>query len=257
MTDLHVAVRGEGSPALVFLHPFAASGRVFEAMVSHLAPRHRCICVDLRGFGRSPAADSYTVASHAADAIAAADAACEGRYALVGHSMGGKIALAAAAMRPERLAALALLAPSPPTPEPIDEPERIRRLAAHGDAAAARAALADAARLPIAPDDADRWVADNVASSESAWAWWLRSGSRELIADSVERIVAPILLITGGLDPIVPLDALTPILAAHPSAAQTLFADAGHLLPLEAPRACAERIAAFAAKLAPDSRALL
>lgn len=65
-------------------------------------PAHRFVAVDLRGRGRSDQpADGYDVGSHAADALAVLDALSIAR-AVVGWSLGGRVALALAATAPER-----------------------------------------------------------------------------------------------------------------------------------------------------------
>ena len=132
---LHVLHAGSGSgPVLVLLHLFAGSALSWEPLAERLAPLHRLVVPSLRGFGRSPApAPGVTLADYADDV--AEIASDLGRYVLVGHSMGGKVAALLAARRPPGLAGLVLVAPSPPTPEPI--PDRAAMLAAFGDPAAA------------------------------------------------------------------------------------------------------------------------
>jgi pimeloyl-ACP methyl ester carboxylesterase len=251
---LHVEVCGDGEPTLVLLHAFASSGRMFAAMQERLARRNRCLTIDLRGFGRSPPAGAYTVAGHATDVLDVVARHAAERYVLVGHSMGGKVALAVAARRPAGLAGLALLAPSPPTPEPIGEEDRGERLSAHGDRAAARQTLDRIVAHPVPAIDADQFVADTLACSASAWAWWLRDGSREDISSLLKTIAVPMLVVSGDADPVVPLEALRgPLLEACPGASLTRIAGAGHLLPLERPQACAEAIAAFADGLSAGS----
>ena len=92
----------------------------------------RCLAPDLRGFGESPAPGEgwahYTVDAMADDLHGLLGRLSLGRFIVVGHSMGGKVALALAARQPAGMAGLALLAPSPPTPEPMEPAERARLL---------------------------------------------------------------------------------------------------------------------------------
>lgn len=251
---LQVEVRGRGGPALVFLHAFAASSAAWTAVVEELEGEHLCVAPDLRGFGGSAAADAYDIARHAEDVLAVVEAHVDGPWLLAGHSMGGKIATAVASRRPEGLAGLALFAPSPPTPEPIADNERAERLAALGDATAARATLRAIAAGPIADEAGERFVADTLACSPSAWAWWLDAGSREDIADLVDRIAAPVVVMLGACDPVIPLDALeTALLIRLPRAVLTLVPETGHLLPLERPFTCADALRRLAREtLSPD-----
>jgi thioesterase domain-containing protein len=88
----------------------------------------------LRGFGASESLpENYAIKDYADDVADLIRALEIENYALIGHSMGGKIALALAARRPKGLRSLILLAPSPPTPEPIKEETRGKLLASHGN----------------------------------------------------------------------------------------------------------------------------
>ncbi len=240
---LKVEVRGRGGPALVFLHAFAASSAAWNAVIEELEGEHLCVAPDLRGFGRSAPADVYDIAGHAEDVLALVEARVDGPWLLAGHSMGGKIATAIASRCPEGLAGVALFAPSPPTPEPISDDERAERLAAHGDQTAARATLRDITVGPILDQAGARFVEDTLACSPSAWAWWLAAGSREDISDFVERIAAPLVVMLGACDPVIPLHALdAALLSRQPSALLTLVPETGHLLPLERPSSCADAL---------------
>lgn len=229
--------RGEGSPALVFLHYYAGSARAWNAVVAELAPTYRCIAADLRGFGRSPAPpDGYTVADSADDVAALLAPLALDRYVLVGHSMGGKIAMALAARRPPGLAALVLVAPSPPTPEPMSDKSRAESLAHFGDR---EAAIATAHRItvrPLAPPVFEQVVEDSLRTARPAWDAWLLEGSRENIADAMPGVQVPTLIVAGGQDPVMHQPMLEREVRDRIAGARMVVVpDVGHLSPLEAP----------------------
>ena len=125
-------------PTLIFLHYFAGSSRSGSEVIDRLWSTRRCIAPDLPGFGDTDPGRSRFTIDEQADAIARLIATCAiDRHVLVGHSMGGKIAMTLAARHPPGLVGLVLLAPSPSSPEPMDEDERAAALGAHGDRAAA------------------------------------------------------------------------------------------------------------------------
>lgn len=91
-TDLHVRIAGSGPPVLVLLHGLGVNGAVWEPFLARLSGwPGRVVIPDLRGHGRSPHAETYSTAAQAADVAAL----IEGEHAVyvIGHSMGGMIAL--------------------------------------------------------------------------------------------------------------------------------------------------------------------
>ncbi|XXY49976.1 alpha/beta fold hydrolase [Sorangium sp. So ce269] len=98
---------------VVLVHGMVGHAGFWEAPLSHAAGRRRAIAMDLRGHGASeppPGAD-YAPSACAADVLAVLDALGLERVALVGHSFGTLVAIAAAAAHPDRIARLVLADP--------------------------------------------------------------------------------------------------------------------------------------------------
>lgn len=120
MSVLAHARAGGGSRALVLLHGFLGSGRNLSTLARTLAERDSTlgvVALDLTGHGASPplppGADSATLAG---DVLATARTlGLAGPLALVGHSLGGRVALGAALLEPAAMSSLTLLdiAPGP------------------------------------------------------------------------------------------------------------------------------------------------
>ncbi len=107
-STLHVERIGNG-PDLVLLHGWGLHGGIFRSVVPQLAAHHRVHLVDLPGHGRSaPLSGAYTL-DNVAHAVAAAVPA---RAAWLGWSLGGRVALAAAA-RGTAIAKLLLVGTNP------------------------------------------------------------------------------------------------------------------------------------------------
>lgn len=248
--SLNVVERGasathEGRPALVFLHYFGGSSRAWSEVINRLEGEHACVAPDLRGFGDSEAPPAgYTVSDYADDVITLVRLLGIERYVLVGHSMGGKIALLAAARAAPGLESLVLLAPSPPTPEPIVETERARLLKSYGNRAASEETARQIVSLPLSQELHDQIVEDNLRASRPAWQAWLEGGSREDISAHMKKIRAPVLVVSGTCDRAIPAHLLErEIVRRILGTRMVLVPDAGHLLPLEAPAATADIIA--------------
>ena len=139
-------------PRLVFAHYFGGSARSWTTLADRLGDDMDCVVPDLPGFGDTPPPTDLSLDGWV-DAFASL--AGDAPFVAVGHSMGGKIALALAARRPATLTGLILLAASPPTPEPMSDDDRQASLAAYGSRrAATRTVQQD--RWPTAtrhPDD--------------------------------------------------------------------------------------------------------
>lgn len=241
---LNVVEAGAGDRALVFLHYFGGSSRAWSLLADGLAPRQRCVMPDLRGHGSSEGpATGYAVADGADDVAALIDVLSLKSFVVVGHSMGAKIALALASRRPPGLRGLVLVAPSPPTPEPISDHDRAKSLASHGDAEAARDT---AANISIhAPDDPvyGQIVEDMVRTSPFAWAAWLEHGSREDISAGMAEIETPALVIRGARDETIAKDVVEREVSGRLDQARTVaIAGAKHLVPLDRPEALTRAI---------------
>ena len=239
--------RDGGETALVFLHHFGGSGRTWSQVIARLENNFCCIAPDLRGFGDSaapPRETRFAVDDYADDVAELVQARGLTRWVLVGHSMGGKIALALAARRPAGMVSLVLVAPSPPTPEPMTDAARAHLRASHGDPNAARAIVAMICGDRALPARLrERTVADMLCAAPAAWQAWLDTGSRENIAERMPAVAVPALVLAGERDPALPAAVLErEVVSRLTGASLTVVPGAGHLLPLEAPDVTARHV---------------
>ena len=248
-TSLHVCEHyGAGwqaRPTLIFLHYFGGSGRSWEPVISLLATQGwACLAPDLRGFGDSltPGDDPvfYVVDSMADDIHELVSKLRLPSFVVVGHSMGGKVALALAAKQPKGLVGVALLAPSPPSPEPMEAAERSRLLDGYGNPDVAKETLGKITAHPLPNALLDGAVADHLRASAPAWRAWLIRGSREDISCRLAAVNVPVSVAVGWED-----KSITGCLVEreirgrlnHVETSLDFLHDVGHLLPLEAPEA--------------------
>ncbi|MEM7092939.1 MAG: alpha/beta fold hydrolase [Actinomycetota bacterium] len=111
---IHVLDRGAGDPVL-FVHGWLNDHTVWNGVVEALESSHRCLAVDLRGHGESEAAGAgnYGREQVLDDLRRVLDERGIERTAVVGHSLGGYLALALAIEDPSRVSALGLVAAGP------------------------------------------------------------------------------------------------------------------------------------------------
>src|ERR671917_2983136 len=108
--ELAIWRSGSGPDPVICLHGITAHHRAFNALARHLGPSRGVVGVDLRGRGDSGKSESvYGLEAHASDVIRVLDHLGLKRAVIVGHSMGGFVALETALSYPERVRALVLL----------------------------------------------------------------------------------------------------------------------------------------------------
>lgn len=168
-------------------------------------------------------------------------------FVVVGHSMSGKVALNLASRQQKGLLGLVLLAPSPPSPEPIDAAERTRLLTTHGQRSAAEETLKKITSVPLSEAYQELIITDDLRSTPAAWSAWLERGSREDISDRMANVQVPIHVILGSEDKHIDKGLMQKtVLAYFPEAQLTTIDRAMHVLPLEKPAEVAQIVDTFA-----------
>jgi pimeloyl-ACP methyl ester carboxylesterase len=101
---------GSGSPAILLVHGMACDRTQMRAQLEHLAPRHRVVAVDMRGHGESdkPVGD-YSRQVLGGDLLQLSAALGLDRPVVIGHSLGGSVALHAAVAHPGAFRGVVLL----------------------------------------------------------------------------------------------------------------------------------------------------
>ncbi|MFI5936631.1 alpha/beta fold hydrolase [Actinoplanes sp. NPDC051494] len=125
MGGLRLAYRSAGDPGdppMVLLHGLGDDERDWLPVLPGLASRHRVYALDLRGHGRSGHPGDYSFELMAGDVLGFLDASGIDRCVLVGHSMGGVVAILLAGAHPHRVTALVLEDVTAPRPGALSRP---------------------------------------------------------------------------------------------------------------------------------------
>ncbi|MCK2023954.1 alpha/beta hydrolase [Microbacterium sp. kSW2-24] len=214
---------------------------------AELDERFRVVAVELPGQGSAPDASEGSVAAQVDAALAMIrEAADGGPWMLCGHSMGGKVAAAVAARIRDGepgifgLLGTVLLAPSPPSPEPMPAEKRRQMLswvAEDGISESDAQTFVDDNVGAVLPPERQRETVDAVARmSPLAWRRWLEEGSVEDITASVGTLDLPCRVLAGVEDEALGADAQPDLLAdVYPRARFIALPGAGHLLLQERP----------------------
>ena len=243
---LYAEVAGEG-PAVVLLHEGICDSRMWEPQWEPWSREFRLLRVDLRGFGQTPL-DPGPFA-HARDVIEAVEQHGFERAALVGVSLGGRVALELAVARPELFSALVLVAPGLPG---HDWSEELRAAWAEEEAAFEAGDLDRAVEVSLRtwvdgpqrrPEDVDPGVRARVGEMQRR-AYELGLGSAEDdeelfvedLAQRVGEIRAPTLILIGEEDQ-PDMHAIAERLEREiPGARRATIAGTAHVPSMERPR---------------------
>jgi pimeloyl-ACP methyl ester carboxylesterase len=159
---------GEG-PNVVFLHPGLWDGRVWDEQFGVFSRTHRVLRFDFRGYGRSSRPEPGKPYSHVSDLAAVMDAAGFERAALIGNSMGARVAVDFALTHPARVSALVLASPALSGFEGTPEEESAWE-AAFADAERRIEEAATAGDLERAQDLRLRWLWAPLGTDDPAGA---------------------------------------------------------------------------------------
>jgi pimeloyl-ACP methyl ester carboxylesterase len=137
-TDLAVRWYGRPrneAPTMVFLHGLTDSGEGWPEAVRHWENHYAILSIDQRGHGSSPRFTEEQLAAHPGDVmvddLVAILEQLRSATVLIGHSLGGAVALTAAVRRPDLVRGVVLEDPAPRGPDdPQRDPSRGRELLA-------------------------------------------------------------------------------------------------------------------------------
>lgn len=247
-SSLSFSSQGSGQPTLVFLHYFSGAAASWQWVMEVLKTDFRCIALDLPGFGDAsplaePSLKNYSL--FVRNALVQLELE---HVVLIGHSMGGKIALQVAAdlgadLGADMLERVVLVAPSPPTQEPMPEDERERLLGNHHYPDVATTTVNSATQKPLPESRKTLAVLTHTQAEDCTWRWWLLDGMNHSIADQLNQIQVPVGVIASADDPVIPWDTIRhEVMALLPEAKLTKLSDVGHLIPLEAPQELAQSL---------------
>ena len=172
--DLHYRLMGgadETLPMLVFLHGMFGSGGNMGGIARAFEKTHRVLLVDLRNHGRSPADDLMDYPCMVADLTALLDRLDVPRCSLIGHSMGGKVAMYFALTQSSRVQQLVCLDMAP-----VTYPARFGHifealLSVSLEQVTSRSQVIEQLEERLEDPRLRAFLAHSLESSETGWRW--------------------------------------------------------------------------------------
>lgn len=226
--------RGNGTP-MVLLHGFPLDHHLWDEVVPRLEDQFDLILPDLRGFGGSSTVDSfYSMEDYASDIAALLDHLNIERAAIVGHSMGGYIALAFARLYPERVSGLGLVSSQVLADPPERKEGRYKSAAEVADKGIA--SVVEAMTPKFTSDTRLQEYARNSMEKQPPAAY---IGALKAMAERVDStplldsIDYPVVVVHGDADNLVPVGRAREVKAALPDAHLVEVSGAGHMPMME------------------------
>jgi pimeloyl-ACP methyl ester carboxylesterase len=225
---------GSGEPEFLFVPGWCCDHRAFQPQFDHFARAHGVTSLDLRGCGQSDAPeDGYLIPQLADDVVAVCAAAGIQRPVVVGHSLGGMIAVELAARYPSLPSALVLVDPGPidPPPETVEFFRGFAEQLAGPDGEEIRREYVQ--DMGARDEERARWIVDHMCAVPQAVAAAVVRGVSEWNGRGLfARCLLPVLLIRAklGEDP----DALR-LREIKPDLEVGITVGAGHFHQLEVP----------------------
>lgn len=247
---VHYLRCGSGTP-VVLLHGFLGSAEMWNAYLKELGRAHLVLAPDLLGHGQTPCLGYVHTMEEMADAVLSVmDQEGVERAAVIGHSMGGYVALALAENSPNRVSRYGLFhsTTKPDSEEKKKDRNRAIGVVKRGVRAYIRTAvpgLFDPGRTELLVDEIDAYTTLALTTSAQGViaaleGMKIRPDRERLLHDGQH----PVLLISGTHDPV-----LTPERMGNqhlaPKVEQYLELPIGHMGFIEAPEACYQAIKTF------------
>jgi len=238
----------KGEP-LLLLHGYTDSSRSWSLVAPHLV-RYRLLIPDQRGHGASSAPECcYALSDFAYDARLFLDALGVRRAGVAGHSMGSMVAIELAARYPDRVSGIALLGSTGLT-------AARRGTWLFDNASALRAPLDPQSAFmrewhpanqptPVDRAFADAAMRDLLRTPLHVWHGVMHELEGVPIARHAPDVKAPVLILSGGADPLFPPEHHAALVAAFPAARSHVYAGLGHNFLWEQPADVGRRLSEF------------
>lgn len=252
LADDSVTIRyktiGEGPRDVLFVHCWGNSSVACDSLLEGFDTRGlRLIVPDLRGSGESDRpARGYTLERYATDMFAVADHAGSKQFVVVGHSMGGQIAMWMSSEAENRILGEILLMPVPPSGSVLDEAtgELLRNSSGNRRS---RTMIYNFGSPHMKPEVRERMLDDAITVAKPAIQEGFDAWSKASFVQRASKIRVPTLVVVSD-DPFYSVQAQWEQTASViPHARMAYIPDCGHWGPVERPREIAAVIQAFIA----------
>lgn len=253
-TQLHDTRYGETGPPIAFCHGLFGQGRNWTTFGKQLADHHRVVLIDMPNHGRSGTTADFDYTEHAAIVADHLLSITDEPWRLVGHSMGGKIAMMVALTRPELIERLCVVDMSPVTYARSTEIHAYAQAMQKLDLTTLTSrADADELLRAVVPTESIRgFLLQNLRREHGRWVWQL---NLDLLANRLDQLAGwpavdtrfdgPVLWVAGAESGYVRPEYAERMRHYFPNTRQVTIKNAGHWVHTEKPEIFGEALRRF------------
>lgn len=249
-TPMHIADSQRGDKCVVLLHGYLESMLVWDEFVALLKESVRVVTIDLPGHGVSMVTSEVHTMEYLAECVALAmEALGIERYSVVGHSMGGYVALAMVEKYASRLESIVLLS-STTSADSQEKCDRRRREIELIKAGKKNMLARLVPHAGFAPENVQRLkdyiedIGELILMTEDEGVIAILGGmiERKNRGELLRQSGVPHMFIFGRHDYYIPVETAEEMIAADPTARVVWLEHSGHMGFYEEPELCAQAI---------------
>lgn len=234
---------GSGKKVLIFLHYFGGNANSWQWVAKNISPEFTCIAISLPGFGNTESLLAPSLLNFALIIKSIINKIGIRKYSLIGHSMGGKIAMQLAAIDKEKsIKNLILVAPSPPGMQFLSAEIKIQMLQQPVKKNIIKL-INNLIAKPLSKIKLDAIINSEITTTKFARQWWINLGSQQSIINELKKIKCPVTVLASKTDKAINYDIIkNKVLPLLKNIKLIKIKNSGHLYPLEVPENIAAQI---------------
>ncbi len=244
--SMHYVEQGTGSEPIIFVHGFISSQVWWQPAFKRLPANFHAYAIDLRASGQSQQIETgHTLEQYANDLHQFIEQVGLQKCILVGHSMGGGVAMQYALTHQDRLKALVLVDPMAAfgTDIPPDITAWIN--AQQGNPEGIRQIILGAFAVPPTGPYMEQLVEDAVRWEKPIYLGTMDDMARFSISERLAEITVPTLVTWSDKDTVVPFAGIVDIFTRIPGCGLEVWHGVGHSGPIEIPDQFMELLSKF------------
>jgi pimeloyl-ACP methyl ester carboxylesterase len=233
---MHYIERGAGADVIIFVHGFISTHRWWLPTFERLADNFHAYAIDIRAAGESEQIETgHTLAQYAEDLHQFVQAQKIEKFTLVGHSMGGAIAMEYAIHHQDHLNVLVLVDPAASSGTKIDQATTDWINSVQGQREGQQMIVLGAFSTAPTGGYLEQLVTDAVGWDKPIYLGSMADMATFNVTDKLNTLAIPTLVTWGDKDAVIPFHTIAETFTNIEGAALEVWHGVGHSGPIEIP----------------------